>query len=157
MNMPDWKIHVSFSILLLFLLLKLFSFLNVKLSQTKVVLLVFFCVLSSVFPDIDKANSKIRRFISFTLSLTLVSVLLYFEKFKKWYEVPLLFIFVYFLLKFLPTPHRSILHKNWFCILFTSFFVLAFFVLGFSYVEIFLLSLTIFISYTSHLLLDGVG
>jgi len=155
--MPDWKVHISFSILLLFLVLKLFSTFDIMLDPYKIILLTFLCVFSGVFPDIDKANSKIRRIISLVLSSILILALLHFKVFNNWYELPIVFLFVYFLLRFFPTPHRSVLHTNKFSIIFTTFATLLLFLLGFSYREVLLLSFTIFISYVSHLLLDGVG
>ena len=146
LNIPKWlrpksgyKMHIAFGIiiaLLFFYLVRnqdLFQMSNLELALSLPVVFLY-----SILPDVDLTNSKIRGILMVTgLFITLIAILMQFSMLA----IGLLVVMI--LMQFLE--HRKFIHSVVAGVVFSIPFVF------------YSLPLTIFafISYVSHLLLDG--
>jgi membrane-bound metal-dependent hydrolase YbcI (DUF457 family) len=155
--MKDWKSHLIFGLLLTIVWFSVIYFSNaLTLTLQSAFLLVLATMFATLFPDIDLSKSKIRNFISITVSaiVSLLYILLYPDT---WYFAPAYFLVLYVLLRNVKTKHRGVTHTIPFALVFSFLLVLlAHFVLFFSVHEFLFWFVIVFFSYALHLLLDRI-
>ncbi len=153
--MPSWRAHISINLIIFFFWLKLLFYLRPEVNIIYPVIILPFVIIASVFPDIDTNKSRIREW--FALLLAVILTILYLSKLilENWFNVVVFFFASYFIIKFLPTPHRGITHTPGFSLLFSVpiFFMMYLFIKT-DFIISFLVFSIIFISYNSHLFLD---
>ncbi len=154
--MPTWKTHIFLNVLFFVVWLKiLLSFAETNVFYLTTVFV--FVVVASVFPDIDTTKSKIRDWFSLLLSALITVVYLLNYGIIDWITVPLYFLVLYLFLRYFPTTHRTITHTFFLGLIFsiaTSMLLWLIFIP--SEFEIFLTFGILFISYSSHLILDAM-
>ena len=145
-KIPKWlrpksgyKLHIVFGIIISALFYYLVTNENwFKISNFELMLAIPVILLYSILPDVDLANSKIRGILMVTaLFITLISVFMGYKMFS----IGLLVVLI--LMQFLE--HRKFIHSLISGVLFSIPFVF------YSWP----LTIFAFISYLSHLLLDG--
>ena len=152
--MPSWKTHIFLNILFFAVWLKfLLSLTSVGIFYSATVLI--FVIIASVFPDVDSNRSKIRDWFSLLLALIIMIFYLLNFEINDWLKAPIYFLGVYMFLRFFPTPHRTITHTFFICFVFSVSitFLLSTIFLP-SVLAIILTFAILFISYSTHLILD---
>lgn len=152
--MPTWKTHIFLNILFFIAWTKIiFSVTSVDIFYPIVVLI--FVVIASVFPDIDTTKSKMRDWFSLLLAIAITLFYMFNFESNNWLKIPIYFIGLYLFLRFFPTPHRTITHTFSVCLIFSlAMTLMLWFVFTPSPVLTLLTFLILFISYSSHLILD---
>jgi len=153
--MSSWKTHLIFNSLLLFVWIKFllnYGFVN---DYFLLILLIFFSLFLSIFPDVDYSKSRIRD----TLALIIASIItIYFFlnlTFNSILSLLISFIFLYILFRFFPTKHRGITHNFWFSVLFSLILTgILWMMFNFSLINFIVYFLFILSGYVSHLFLD---
>lgn len=155
--MLDWKTHLIFGfILVLFWFGLIYFFKIVEMDIFSLTLLVSLILFASLFADIDLKTSKIRDYVSLMSSFFIASVYIYFYQ-STWFYGLIYFLFVYLILKNLPTKHRGLAHSFKFSFVFSILVTfLIYFALGLDQLEILFWFLVMFSSYSLHLLLDRI-
>ena len=154
--MPSWRTHTFFNVIIFIFWLKvLFSFSSPSILYPIVVL--FFVILASVFPDIDTSRSKIRDWVSLLLATLIMLFYILISQPVIWYRIPLYFLLLYLLIRFFPTTHRGKTHSIWFSLVFSFAATIILFYMFTINSTTFVLTFSIlFLSYNSHLILDKV-
>ncbi len=156
--MPDWKTHFIFSLFIVIAWITVFHFMGISTNIRNVLTLVTFSTFSSLFPDIDMKRSKIRDFVS--LSVSAVVSLIYIINFTStWFYAPFYFFLIYFILKYIPMKHRGITHRYEFSIVFSVLLTYLYMVfipgVHSSEVKTLVWFFVILTSYDLHLLIDS--
>ena len=145
--MTDWKNHLVFSLVLFIIW---FKFTMNDWDAWKVFVVFILSSFLSVFPDIDKPNTKVRRVIALCLSLCFA--VFFMLRFNFTYVV--FAIFLYFLIRFFPTRHRTVTHTMFFAFNLSILLCILLLFAGFNFIETSLAFCILFLSYISHLILD---
>jgi membrane-bound metal-dependent hydrolase YbcI (DUF457 family) len=153
--MPDWKTHLIFSLLLVVAWVGTFNLLNVQMTAPDVVLLSLIVVFSSLFPDIDMKNSKMRDVFSLAISATVSAAYLFLFP-SSWYYAFVYFIILYLILRYIPTKHRGVTHTFKFSILFSSAIAFLYFIFNPTAADVVFWFVIVLSSYALHLLVDKV-
>ena len=155
--MPSWKTHILFNLFLLILWMKFFLDLNFLGNVLSLIILTFFNLFLSIFPDIDSSKSEIRNYSAFVIAAFLLVYFVIDFDLHSITTVLLSFIFLYLFFRFFPIKHRGITHNFWFSIL-LSFILVTILGLFFNFtLEISLVYFLFLLSgYLSHLFLDMI-
>lgn len=155
--MPSWKIHLIFNLIFIPLFWKIF------LSQLFLENIFFFFFILflygffSVFPDLDTSKSKVRDYVSILLATVITIFLILIIDFTFIFALPISFLLIYFLLKYIPTKHRGFTHSLKFSILFPFFIILIMkFILEFSYENMIIYTIFLSLGYLFHIILDKI-
>ena len=155
--MLDWKIHLIFGFVLILVWFNLIYFFKiVEIDFLSLIILVFLSLFASLFADNDLKTSKIRDYVSLSASFFISSVYIYFYQ-STWFYGPIYFLFVYLILKNLPTKHRGLAHSFKFSLIFSVLVTfLIYLTLGLSQLETVFWFSVMFSSYSLHLVLDRI-
>lgn len=153
--MPDWKSHLIIGLLLTTSWLALFNFLEHYQSATDLVIILFLVSVTSLFPDVDMRESKIRQSVSVAIAFVVALVYLMVSP-GTWYYSIAYFVLLYFILRHLPTKHRGIVHTFGFSLVFSLALTLVVFTFkGFSISEFVKWYSIVLSGYLVHLAVDG--
>lgn len=155
--MVDWKLHLLSGSFMIISWLTFFYFFKIfEIGMTTIVILGVLTLFSSLFPDIDMKKSKIRDVISMILSL-LVAVIYIYRYPAEWFYGIAYFVVLYFLFRSVPTKHHGITHTYRFALVFSLVLVFfVYFLFGLNQIEFLFWLGVIFLSYSTHLMLDGM-
>lgn len=122
-----------------------------QLSEQQTLLALLFCLLGSLFPDID-TKSKIQNILYIAIFITILFTFFL----HSWF---LFFVFSFIALAPFLTNHRGITHKAWFIILLPAILLIVLFGFNHKFPAIFFTYYLFFVlGAISHLILDfGVG
>ncbi|MCD6402702.1 MAG: metal-dependent hydrolase [Candidatus Aenigmarchaeota archaeon] len=151
--MPNWKYHITFSLVLFVLEIKALETFDIFFSLSQLFILLLFVSFLSVLPDVDTSSSRIRNLLAvFSVSLTVsIFLLIGMERLEYYGFVGIVYLFV----RFFPTRHRGITHTLYFGALLCSILSLILWWFGFFKLnETLLVFLILFSSHLSHLVLD---
>jgi len=153
--MLDWKIHLIFGLLLVIFWFSIFFFSQITpISLNTIIILVALSSFTTLLPDIDLKNSKIRHLVSLISAFVIAGIYIY-KYSETWYLGIVWFVALYILIKKIPTKHRGITHTYKFAFLFSAFLIgLFYFYFTFSTQEALIWFAVTFSSYSFHLLLD---
>ena len=154
--MLDWKLHLIFGLILAICFIGFFYFFQIGISPQVIVSMVIATMFTSLLPDVDMKNSKIRNFISLISASTISFVFLFFKR-DEWYLSIIYFIFLYIFFKNIPTKYRGVTHTFKFSFFFSLVLVAIFyFLFNLDLENSFLWFVIIFSGYSLHLLLDKI-
>lgn len=154
--MLDWKLHLISGLMFVIVLLGIFNFTGFSLSIKDMVMVFLLSSFATLFPDVDMQKSKIRGLVSF-MAAAAVSAAYVINYPQTWYYTPVYFSLLYFILKYLPSKHRGILHTFKFAVVFAAAFaVLIYFAFGLTNVRLVLYFAIPLLCYCLHLMLDRV-
>jgi len=114
--MPSWKVHLIFNSLFLFAWVRFLLNYNFISDYILLLILIFFNMFLTIFPDVDSSKSKIRNVFAIILT-SITTVYLFFNSTFNFDYLLISFIFFYILFRFFPTKHRGFTHSFWFSIL----------------------------------------
>ncbi|MCX6820819.1 MAG: metal-dependent hydrolase [Candidatus Aenigmarchaeota archaeon] len=123
--MPDWKTHIVIGLLVALGWAAAFPALGIASSLEKTASLAFVAAFTSIFPDIDTRNSKMRGVFALAVAASVGGAYAYFSP-ATWYYALAYFALLYALAKHLPTKHRGITHTLPFAVLFSAAAVLVY-------------------------------
>ncbi len=154
--MKDWKLHFIFGNFLAIFWVALFYFIKISVSPLELFALILATWFASLFPDVDLKKSKIRDVVALvTAGVVAFFYVFYFQ--PTWYYGPAYFLILYFLLRYIPSKHRGVMHSFKFSIIFSILlvFLISLF-LKFSRSEYLFWFAIILFSYNLHLMLDRI-
>ena len=153
--MPSWKMHLIFD--LIFVIVFIGTIFRTRIIDNifLLVFLVLFNLLATLFPDIDTPKSKIRKYISFALTIVIgIYLIINFTVNSLIFGITTM-ILIYLILRFFPTKHRGVTHTFLFGITLSAILT---FILWFLFeISLNQLGISFFIilwGYSSHLILD---
>ncbi len=153
--MPSWKIHLIFDLIFVIAFSGFLFRTGIIDDIFLLVFLIFFNVLATLFPDIDTPKSKIRKYISFILTIVIgIYLIINFTVNSLIFGITTILL-IYLILRFFPTKHRGVTHTFWFGIVLSAIltFVL-WFLFEISLNQLGVSFLIILWGYLSHLVLD---
>ncbi len=156
--MPFWKIHLIFDLIFVVAFIGILFEAGVLENIFSLIFIVFFNIISAIFPDIDTPKSRIRKYISFFLTLIIgLYLIINFNIGSLIFGVTSM-ILIYLVIRFFPTKHRGITHTFLFGVILSVILTLIlWFLFEFSLEKTGISFLVIFWGYLSHLILDKIA